>query len=123
VGQRLGRATHPAGGVAGHHRGVERDLTVAGGEGVPGEVGGAAELSVRDHGAGLSAGDAERVFEPFYRPAGRSEASGGWGLGLSLVRQIAAHHGASVRYEAPGRGRLALRRALRQSITAASTRV
>ena len=67
-------------------------------------VDGAAELSVRDHGAGLSAGDAERVFEPFYRPAGRSEASGGWGLGLSLVRQIAAHHGASVRYEAPGGG-------------------
>ncbi len=69
-----------------------------------GEVGGAAELSVRDHGPGIPAGESERVFEPFYRPSGRGETAGGWGLGLSLVRQIAAHHGASVRYEAPGGG-------------------
>ena len=46
VAQGLGRATHPAGGIAGHHRGVERDLSVAGGEGVPGQVGGAAEGGV-----------------------------------------------------------------------------
>jgi signal transduction histidine kinase len=35
----------------------------------------------------------ERIFEPFYRIAGASEAAGGVGLGLSLVRQIARHHG------------------------------
>ena len=34
------------GGIAGHHGGVERDLSVAGGEGVPGEVGGAAQVGV-----------------------------------------------------------------------------
>lgn len=53
-------------------------------------------LSVRDHGDGLPKGEETRVFEPFYRPAGRSEAAGGWGLGLALVRQIAEHHGGSV---------------------------
>lgn len=61
-------------------------------------------LSVRDHGAGIPHGEGERVFEAFYRPSGRSESAGGWGLGLSLVRQIARHHGASVRYESPADG-------------------
>nr|WP_295465576.1 HAMP domain-containing sensor histidine kinase [Mesorhizobium sp.] len=56
-------------------------------------------MSVRDHGDGLPKGEETRVFEPFYRPAGRSEAAGGWGLGLALVRQIAEHHGGSVRVE------------------------
>jgi signal transduction histidine kinase len=40
------------------------------------------------------------VFEPFYRPGGRAEAAGGWGLGLALVKQIAGLHGGSVRVEA-----------------------
>jgi signal transduction histidine kinase len=62
------------------------------------------ELRVRDHGQGIAPADAERVFEPFYRPAGRGEASGGWGLGLALVRQIAEHHDGTVRYEAPQGG-------------------
>lgn len=57
-------------------------------------------LSVRDHGDGLPKGEEKRVFEPFYRPGGRSEAAGGWGLGLALVRQIAEHHSGSVRVEA-----------------------
>jgi signal transduction histidine kinase len=61
-------------------------------------------LSVRDHGAGVPAGEGDRVFEAFYRPSGRSESSGGWGLGLSLVRQIAAHHCGTVRYESPPDG-------------------
>lgn len=60
-------------------------------------------LAVRDHGDGLPRGEETRVFEPFYRPAGRSEAAGGWGLGLALVRQIAEHHGGSVRVE-PAQG-------------------
>jgi len=33
------------------------------------------------------------VFEPFFRPDGWTEEAGGWGLGLSLVRQIARRHG------------------------------
>ena len=69
-----------------------------------GREGGAAVLRVRDHGPGIPATAGDRVFEPFYRPEGRSETAGGWGLGLSLVRQIAGHHGASVRHEAPAGG-------------------
>lgn len=61
-------------------------------------AGGGATLRVRDHGPGLPDGEAERVFEAFYRPAGRSEAAGGWGLGLSLVRQIARRHGGEALY-------------------------
>ena len=48
-----------------------------------------ARIVVCDHGPGIAPAERERVFEPFYRPAGRAESSGGWGLGLSLVRQIA----------------------------------
>lgn len=51
------------------------------------------ELLVRDHGPGIPETERERVFEPFYRLHGASEAAGGVGLGLSLVRQIAAAHG------------------------------
>lgn len=56
-------------------------------------------LSVRDHGAGLPKAESTRIFEPFYRPPGRSETAGGWGLGLSLVRQIAKRHGGEAGYE------------------------
>jgi two-component system, OmpR family, sensor kinase len=65
---------------------------------------GTVELRIRDHGPGIPAGENERVFEPFYRPSGRGETAGGWGLGLSLVRQIARHHKASVRIETPADG-------------------
>ena len=66
--------------------------------------GNTASFAIRDHGAGLPDGEGERVFEPFYRPSARGESAGGWGLGLSLVRQIATHHGATVRYEEPEGG-------------------
>jgi two-component system OmpR family sensor kinase len=61
-------------------------------------------LQVRDHGPGIPESERQRVFEPFYRPSGRPEASGGWGLGLALVRQIAGHHGATAHYETPPDG-------------------
>jgi signal transduction histidine kinase len=59
-----------------------------------------ARVTVSDCGEGIAPTERERVFEPFYRPAGRSESSGGWGLGLSLVRQIAERHGGRVVCEA-----------------------
>lgn len=54
-------------------------------------------LVVEDRGPGVAEAERERIFEPFYRPAGHREgADGGVGLGLSLVRQIARHHGGDV---------------------------
>lgn len=53
-------------------------------------------LQVLDRGAGIPPEAQSHVFEPFYRPSGHGEAQGGWGLGLSLVRQIAIRHGGSV---------------------------
>jgi signal transduction histidine kinase len=63
-----------------------------------------ARIVVADAGQGIAAAERERVFEPFYRPAGRSESSGGWGLGLSLVRQIAERHGGAASCEAAPEG-------------------
>ena len=56
-----------------------------------------AELAVCDRGPGVPEAERERIFEPFYRPAGTGEREGGVGLGLALVRQIAQHHGGTVR--------------------------
>jgi signal transduction histidine kinase len=64
----------------------------------------AVRIVVSDRGPGIATSERGRVFEPFYRPAGRSESSGGWGLGLSLVRQIARGHGGSVFCDAEPEG-------------------
>ncbi len=54
-------------------------------------------ISVCDRGNGVPEADRERIFEPFFRRGGASEASGGVGLGLALVRQIAEAHRGKVR--------------------------
>ncbi|WP_238891005.1 ATP-binding protein [Achromobacter insuavis] len=64
----------------------------------PGEQGGA-WLRVADDGPGIAPGERARVFDRFYRAPGAS--GGGSGIGLSLVAQIAARHGAVVAF-APG---------------------
>jgi len=64
------------------------------------------ELTVRDHGPGISEQDLPYVFDRFYRGA---EARGrpGSGLGLAIVRQVAAQQGGTVAAEhAPGGGAL-----------------
>ena len=61
-------------------------------------------IEVRDHGPGIPSELRDRVFEPFYRPAGSSEMAGSWGLGLSLVRQIADRHGGRVSCSSPDGG-------------------
>jgi signal transduction histidine kinase len=59
-------------------------------------------LDVCDGGPGIPEGERERIFEPFYRIAGASEAAGGVGLGLALVRQIARRHGGEAQCLANG---------------------
>ena len=71
--------------VAGGSKGAARvDLK---GEGAPQCV-----IEVCDRGPGVPPDERQRIFEPFYRARGASERTGGVGLGLSLVRQIAEHH-------------------------------
>jgi len=68
-------------------------------------VGTDAQVQVCDRGPGVPDALRERIFEPFYRLPGHAENSGGVGLGLSLVKQIAERHGGQVRCEArDGRG-------------------
>ncbi len=55
----------------------------------------AISIAVVDHGPGIPEDLRDKVFEPFFRPEGRAEEAGGWGLGLALVRQIARRHGGS----------------------------
>ncbi|CAM5513835.1 two-component sensor histidine kinase [Streptomyces spiroverticillatus] len=64
------------------------------------------EITVRDHGPGISAEDLPYVFDRFYR-AEAARALPGSGLGLAMARQIARAHGAELTAErAPGGGAL-----------------
>ena len=70
------------------------------------QIGDQAEIEVRDTGPGMPGDEANRIFERFYRsdPA-RSRASGGSGLGLSIVAAIVeAHEGTVTASSAPGQG-------------------
>jgi len=55
------------------------------------------QLEICDRGPGVPEREREAIFAPFYRAPGASEADGGHGLGLSLVRQIVGRHGGDVR--------------------------
>lgn len=54
-------------------------------------------FEVTDRGPGLAPGEAERVFEKFYRGAGRP--AGGLGLGLAIARQLVELHGGTIAVE------------------------
>ncbi len=73
------------------HAGGATEVRVESGAGV-------ARIVIEDAGAGLPDADRARIFEPFYRADGAARG-GGFGLGLAIVRQIAAAHGGSVDYE------------------------
>ncbi len=51
-------------------------------------------VQVRDSGEGIPSGEAEKIFDRFYRAQpSRSRAEGGTGLGLAIARQLALAHG------------------------------
>lgn len=54
-------------------------------------------LSVRDEGKGISSKNMKRIFEPFFST--KERATSGTGLGLSLVWNAAADHGAGIQVE------------------------
>ncbi|SOC87363.1 Signal transduction histidine kinase [Curtobacterium sp. 314Chir4.1] len=61
------------------------------------EDGGRAVLTVDDDGAGIPAGERDRVFERFVRlDEARSRDAGGAGLGLAIVRDAVRAHGGDV---------------------------
>jgi len=63
-------------------------------------------IDVEDDGPGMTAEQAQRVFERFYRAdAARNRASGGTGLGLAIVAGLVSAHGGTVSVRtAPGEG-------------------
>lgn len=67
-------------------------------------------LEIADQGPGLSAEHLAGIFRPFYRvDDSRSRASGGFGLGLAIVRQAAELHGGTVTAENRSEGGLRVR--------------
>ena len=65
-----------------------------------------AVVEVRDHGPGVPAEEAERVFQRFYRAdTSRNRETGGSGLGLAIVSAIIGRHGGTARMlQTPGGG-------------------
>jgi two-component system OmpR family sensor kinase len=87
---------------------------------------GRAELTITDHGPGMTAEQASRVFERFYRTDGaRTRASGGAGLGLAIAASLAAAHDGQITVDtAPGHGAaFHLRLPQTQTIQETSTRL
>ena len=67
---------------------------------------GVVEFTVLDEGVGIPARDLDRIFERFYRvDRARSRETGGAGLGLAIVRHVAANHDGTVSVQSEeGRG-------------------
>ena len=75
----------------------DEDASAAAGRPAPDGVVPAVVLDVEDEGPGMSADQAQRVFERFYRAdAARNRASGGTGLGLAIVAGLVTAHGGTV---------------------------
>jgi signal transduction histidine kinase len=65
----------------------------------------ALSITVDDQGRGIPARDRGRIWSPFVRLEDRGSATGGSGLGLSVVRDLARRHGGRVEVQdAPGGG-------------------
>jgi signal transduction histidine kinase len=63
-------------------------------------------VTVSDNGIGMQPGAIEELFEPFVQaPGAASNAEGGLGLGLAIVRKIVERHGGEVSAASEGLGR------------------
>ncbi len=72
-----------------------------------GAEGGLLSLQIADDGPGIDPLEVDRVFDRFYRGAGRTGGSGGsgTGLGLSIVKSLVDAHGGTIEvHSAPGHG-------------------
>jgi two-component system OmpR family sensor kinase len=68
-------------------------------------VDGTARVTVADEGPGIDADNRRRIFERFYRAdKSRARASGGAGLGLSIVAGVVAAHDGRVEVDSPAGG-------------------
>jgi len=67
---------------------------------------GPVEMTVSDTGAGIEPDDADRIFERFYRTdASRTRATGGFGLGLAIAREMVDAMGGRISVDSsPGQG-------------------
>lgn len=68
---------------------------------VEAEAGSMVELHFLDNGPGISAGNRERIFRPFFTTA---RDRGGSGLGLSIVQSLITAHGGTISLEPSGSG-------------------
>jgi len=57
------------------------------------------DISIRDNGIGMSAGQVEHAFDKFYRADASNTAIAGTGLGLTIVRHLVEAHGGEVRID------------------------
>jgi signal transduction histidine kinase len=67
------------------------------------QEGGAAVVTVRDTGFGISEDMLERIFDPFVREAG--SGAEGLGIGLTLARNLVGQHGGHITASSDGPGR------------------
>ncbi|KIH76077.1 PAS domain S-box-containing protein [Geoalkalibacter ferrihydriticus] len=89
---------------------IQNALRYAGAAGGPIEIGGRRQggscaLFVRDHGPGVPAEIADKIFDPFYRGELRAHTPNGTGIGLTIVSKVVRLYGGRIWVEeTPGGG-------------------